>query len=132
MNNCCFCVIFSISIYDISKNSKLSVRETILNHENLDEKKKANYINLIESIEKIEKGLIVDREFLDNLSNVYKDIMRNKEKLKIYTIDAFFNIIFNQKNLPFYIIIFLHKKCCDIFIFIVFYASNFHFSCHIF
>ena len=50
-----------IEIYDISKYSKLSVRETILNHENLDEKKKANYINLIESIEKIEKGLIVDR-----------------------------------------------------------------------
>ena len=85
-----------IEIYDISKYSKLSVRETILNHENLDEKKKANYINLIESIEKIEKGLIVDREFLDNLSNVYKDIIRNKEKLKIYTIDAFLNIIFKN------------------------------------
>ena len=85
-----------IEIYDISKNSKLSARETILNHENLDEKKKANYINLIESIEKIEKGLIVNREFLDNLSNVYKDIIRNKEKLKIYTIDAFLNIIFKN------------------------------------
>ena len=85
-----------IEIYDICKYSKLSVRETILNHENLDEKKKANYINLIESIEKIEKGLIVDREFLDNLSNVYKDIIRNKEKLKIYTIDAFLNIIFKN------------------------------------
>ena len=85
-----------IEIYDISKYSKLSVRETILNHENLDEKKKANYINLIESIEKIEKGLIVDREFLDNLSNVYKDIIRNKEKLKIFTIDAFLNIIFKN------------------------------------
>ena len=85
-----------IEIYDICKYSKLSVRETILNHENLDEKKKANYINLIESIEKIEKGLIVDREFLDNLSNVYKEIIRNKEKLKIYTIDAFLNIIFKN------------------------------------
>ena len=85
-----------IEIYDISKYSKLSVRETILNHENLDEKKKANYINLIESIEKIEKSLIVDREFLDNLFNVYKDIIRNKEKLKIYTIDAFLNIIFKN------------------------------------
>ena len=85
-----------IEIYDICKYSKLSVRETILNNENLDEKKKANYINLIESIEKIEKGLIVDREFLDNLSNVYKDIIRNKEKLKIYTIDAFLNIIFKN------------------------------------
>lgn len=37
-----------IEIYDICKHSKLSVRETILNNENLDEKKKANYINLIE------------------------------------------------------------------------------------
>ena len=85
-----------IEIYDICKHSKLSVRETILNNENLDEKKKANYINLIESIEKVEKALIVDREFLDNLSNVYKDIIRNKEKLKIYTIDAFLNIIFKN------------------------------------
>ena len=74
-----------IEIYDICKYSKLSVRETILNHENLDEKKKANYINLIESIEKIEKDLIVDREFLDNLSNVYKEMLIdfNRNLLKI-------------------------------------------------
>ena len=39
-----------IEIYDICKNSKLSTKDTILNNENLDEKKKNNYINLIESI----------------------------------------------------------------------------------
>ena len=85
-----------IEIYDICKNSKLSVRDTILNNKNLDEKKKTNYINLIESIENIEKGLTINKEFLENLSNIYKDIIRNKEKLKIYTIDAFLNIIFKN------------------------------------
>ena len=85
-----------LEIYDICKNSKLSVRDTISNNKNLDEKKKNNYLSLIESIEKNEKDLVVDCEFLENLSNVYKDIIRNKEKLKIYTIDAFLNIIFKN------------------------------------
>ena len=85
-----------IEIYDICKNSKLSVRDTILNNKNLDEKKKTNYINLIESIENIEEDLTVNKEFLENLANIYKDIIRNKEKLKIYTIDAFLNIIFKN------------------------------------
>ena len=85
-----------IEIYDICKNSKLSTKDTILNNENLDEKKKNNYINLIESIEKIEEDLTVNKEFLENLVNIYKDIIRNKEKLKIYTIDAFLNIIFKN------------------------------------
>ncbi len=85
-----------LEIYDICKNSKLSVKDTISNNKNLDEKKKNNYLSLIESIEKNEKDLVVDCEFLENLSNVYKDIIRNKEKLKIYTIDAFLNIIFKN------------------------------------
>ena len=85
-----------LEIYDICKNSKLSVRDAISNNKNLDEKKKNNYLSLIESIEKNEKDLVVDCEFLENLSNVYKDIVRNKEKLKIYTIDAFLNIIFKN------------------------------------
>lgn len=85
-----------LEIYDICKNSKLSVRDIISNNKNLDEKKKNNYLSLIESIEKNEKDLVVDCEFLENLSNVYKDIIRNKEKLKIYTIDAFLNIIFKN------------------------------------
>ena len=85
-----------LEIYDICKNSKLSVKDTISNNKNLDEKKKNNYLSLIENIEKNEKDLVVDCEFLENLSNVYKDIIRNKEKLKIYTIDAFLNIIFKN------------------------------------
>ena len=85
-----------MEIYNICKNSKFPVKDTIFNNENLDEKKKTNYLNLIESIEKNEEGLIVNIEFLENLSNIYKDIIRNKEKLKIYTIDAFLNIIFKN------------------------------------
>ncbi|WP_338944978.1 UvrD-helicase domain-containing protein [Fusobacterium canifelinum] len=86
-----------MEIYEISKNSKFSVIEAISNSKLIDDKKRSNYLNLIESIRNIEPNLVIDNNFLENLSKVYKEIIKNKEKLKIYTIDAFFNIIF--KNL---------------------------------
>lgn len=86
-----------MEIYEISKNSKFSVIEAISNSKLIDDKKKSNYLNLIESIKNIEPNLVIDNNFLENLSKVNKEIIKNKEKLKIYTIDAFFNIIF--KNL---------------------------------
>ena len=86
-----------MEIYEISKNSKFSVIEAISNSKLIDDKKKSNYLNLIESIKNIELNLVIDNIFLENLSKVNKEIIKNKEKLKIYTIDAFFNIIF--KNL---------------------------------
>ena len=86
-----------MEIYEISKNSELSVIEAISDNKFIDNKKRNNYLNLIESIKNIEPNLVIDNNFLENLSKVNKEIIKNKEKLKIYTIDAFFNIIF--KNL---------------------------------
>ncbi|WP_405352105.1 UvrD-helicase domain-containing protein [Fusobacterium animalis] len=85
-----------MEIYEISKKSEFSVIETISNSKLIDDKKKSNYFNLIESIKNIEPNLIIDNNLLENLSKVYKEIIKNKEKLKVYTIDAFFNIIFKN------------------------------------
>ena len=85
-----------IEIYEITKNSELSVVEAISKSKLIDDKKKNNYLNLIESIKNIEPNLVIDNNFLENLSKVNKEIIKNKEKLKIYTIDAFFNIIFKN------------------------------------
>ena len=85
-----------MEIYEISKNSELSVVEAISKSKLIDDKKKNNYLNLIESIKNIEPNLIIDNNLLENLSKVNKEIIKNKEKLKIYTIDAFFNIIFKN------------------------------------
>ncbi|WP_335983245.1 exodeoxyribonuclease V subunit beta [Fusobacterium polymorphum] len=85
-----------MEIYEISKNSELSVIEAISDNKFIDNKKRNNYLNLIESIKNIEPNLVIDNNFLENLSKVNKEIIKNKEKLKIYTIDAFFNIIFKN------------------------------------
>ena len=85
-----------MEIYEISKNSELSVIEAISDNKLIDNKKRNNYLNLIESIKNIEPNLLIDNNFLENLSKVNKEIIKNKEKLKIYTIDAFFNIIFKN------------------------------------
>ena len=85
-----------MEIYEISKNSELSVVEAISKSKLIDDKKKNNYLNLIESVKNIEPNLVIDNNFLENLSKVNKEIIKNKEKLKICTIDAFFNIIFKN------------------------------------
>ena len=85
-----------MEIYEISKKNEFSVIEAISNSKLIDDKKKSNYLNLIESIKNIEPNLVIDNNFLENLSKVNKEIIKNKEKLKVYTIDAFFNIIFKN------------------------------------
>ena len=85
-----------MEIYEISKNSELPIIEAISNSRLIDDKRKNNYLNLIESIKNIEPNLVIDNNLLENLSKVYKEIIKNKEKLKVYTIDAFFNIIFKN------------------------------------
>ena len=76
-----------MEIYEISKNSELPVIDAISN---------SKYLTLIESIKNIEPNLVIDNNLLENLLKVHKEIIKNKEKLKIYTIDAFFNIIFKN------------------------------------
>ncbi|WP_338964094.1 UvrD-helicase domain-containing protein [Fusobacterium vincentii] len=85
-----------MEIYEISKNSELPIIEAISNSRLIDDKRKNNYLNLIESIKNIEPNLVIDNNLLENLLKVHKEIIKNKEKLKIYTIDAFFNIIFKN------------------------------------
>ena len=85
-----------MEVYEISKNSEIPIIESIANSKLIDDKKRSNYLNLIESIKNIEPNLVMDNNFLENLSKVYKDIIKNKEKLKIYTIDAFFFFIFKN------------------------------------
>ena len=85
-----------MEIYEITKNSELLVVEAISKSKLIDDKKKNNYLNLIESIKNIKPNLVIDNNLLENLSKVHKEIIKNKEKLKIYTIDAFFNIIFKN------------------------------------
>ncbi|PHH97665.1 UvrD-helicase domain-containing protein [Fusobacterium nucleatum] len=85
-----------MEIYNITKNSSLSVIDTISNTKLLDDKRKSNYLNLIESLKTNEPDLVVDNNLLEYLLKVHKEIIRNKEKLKVYTIDAFFNIIFKN------------------------------------
>ena len=85
-----------MEIYEISKNVELSVTEAISTSKLIDDKKRKNFLNLIESIKNIEPNLAIDNNLLEGLSKVYKEIIKNKEKLKIYTIDAFFNVIFKN------------------------------------
>ena len=85
-----------MEIYEISKNVELSVTEAISTSKLIDDKKRKNFLNLIESIKNIEPNLAIDNNLLESLSKVYKEIIKNKEKLKIYTIDAFFNVIFKN------------------------------------
>ena len=85
-----------MEIYEISKNVELSVIEAISTSKLIDDKKRKNFLNLLESIKNIEPNLAMDNNLLESLSKVYKEIIKNKEKLKIYTIDAFFNVIFKN------------------------------------
>ena len=85
-----------MEIYEISKNVELSVIEAISTSKLIDDKKRKNFLNLLESIKNIEPNLAIDNNLLESLSKVYKEIIKNKEKLKIYTIDAFFNVIFKN------------------------------------
>lgn len=83
-----------VEIYNLWQNNEKNIREVIVNS-NLDKKKEKNFLALIESVEKI-SNLKFNREILANLSFIYQDILKNKEKIKIYTIDSFLNIIFKN------------------------------------
>lgn len=76
-------------------NNNLVINE-IENSLSISSEKKKEFISLIESIEKI-SDLKIDKKTLVNLRKIYDEILKNKEKIRIYTIDGFFNLIF--KNL---------------------------------
>ena len=59
-----------MEIYEISKNSELSVVEAISKSKLIDDKKRNNYLNLIESIKNIEPNLVIDNNFLENLLKI--------------------------------------------------------------
>lgn len=52
-----------MEIYEISKKSEFSVIEAISNSKLIDDKKKSNYFNLIDSIKNIEPNLLIDNNF---------------------------------------------------------------------
>lgn len=83
-----------IEIYNLFKDRKKDLKFSIIEAD-IDKKKKENFLNLIESIEKI-GNLNLNEEHLKKLVEIYKEILKNKEKIKIYTIDAFLNIIFKS------------------------------------
>lgn len=52
---------------------------------------------ILENIKKLYPEIIIDTE---RLTSVYSDIMKNKDRLKIHTIDSFTNIIFKKSIAP--------------------------------
>ncbi|MBQ3437340.1 MAG: UvrD-helicase domain-containing protein, partial [Fusobacterium sp.] len=63
----------------------------IIKKSNIEEKLKDKYETLLKVIEKLYKNKITKSDLI-KLSKIYEDIIKNKEKLKIYTIDSFLNI----------------------------------------
>lgn len=83
-----------IEIYKLIENNNENIKIAIENS-NWDTKKKENYSILLANIEKLLEAKI-DKEALYKLSLTYENILKNKENIKIYTIDAFLNIIFRN------------------------------------
>ena len=93
-----------MEIYEISKKSEFSVIEAISNSKLIDDKKKSNYFNLIDSIKNIEPNLLIDNNFLENLSKVNKEIIKNKyyvlpKKSALKESDYDFNEYYRYKNI---------------------------------
>lgn len=83
-----------IEIYNLIKNKNLNVEEAIKLSE-WNEKKKNDYLILLENVEKLLKEKITINK-LSKLNFIYEDIIKNKENIKIYTIDSFLNTIFKN------------------------------------
>lgn len=83
-----------IEIYNLIKNKNLNVEEAIKLSE-WNEKKKNDYLILLENVEKLFKEKITVNK-LSKLNFIYEDIIKNKENIKIYTIDSFLNTIFKN------------------------------------
>lgn len=83
-----------LEIYELTKENKDNLINSI-KATDIEQKKKENLINLITSINKLGE-FDLSNEQLKKIPEIYADILKNKEKMKIYTIDAFLNLIFKN------------------------------------
>ena len=77
------------------KNAVLEKIETIINLYTED-KENEKFISLEESIKNIDSTIILDDKNIEKLKEIYSEILKNKEKIKIYTIDSYLNIVFKK------------------------------------
>ena len=68
-----------MEIYEISKNFELSVIEAISDNKLIDNKKRNNYLNLIESIKNIEPNLVIDNIFWKIYQKFIRKLLRIKK-----------------------------------------------------
>ncbi len=83
-----------IDVYKLIQARNLNPEEAIKNS-NWEEKKKEDFLILLKNVEKLLKEKIT-MDKLSKLYFIYEDIIKNKENIKIYTIDSFLNIIFKN------------------------------------
>lgn len=83
-----------IEIYHLIQNKNLNVEDAIKFSE-WEEMKKNDHLILLENVEKILKEKITS-EKLSQLYFISESIIKNKENMKIYTIDSFLNTIFKN------------------------------------
>lgn len=88
-----------VDIYNLALNKEINAVEytlkDLVNESSLEVDMKEKYINLLVAIEKI-MNTELQRKDLEKLPLIYEEILKNKEKIKIYTIDSFLNILFGS------------------------------------
>lgn len=83
-----------IEVYKLIQDKDFSL-EKVIENSAWEDKKKEDFLILLKNVEKILKEKIT-KDKLSKLYFVYEDIIKNKENIKIYTIDSFLNIIFKN------------------------------------
>ena len=82
-----------IYVMTFTKKATSEIRERVLLFlEEISEGTEAGD-EILENIRKSDPGLTVNKE---KMKIIYKDIIYNKDKIKIYTIDSFIKIIFDR------------------------------------
>ena len=85
-----------IYVMTFTKKATSEIRERVLLFlEEISEGTEAGD-EILENIRKSDPGLTVNQE---KMKIIYKDIIYNKDKIKIYTIDSFIKIIFDRISL---------------------------------
>lgn len=90
-----------ILVMTFTKKATAEIKEKIFERlEDLlsdNEEKRLNIVNILENLN---TNIRINDEVLNNLRNTYKKMKLNKNKINIYTIDAFTNIIFKNIVAP--------------------------------